>query len=106
LFKKKQLFLLNYAAFFSFLYGFLCCSLFGSSSELFVCTTTSGGCVLGFVFGLGCFLGFVWLWLWLWGRFFNIAAACFGVFAMLESCGRIFMLSGGSTQPIGYGKEN
>jgi hypothetical protein len=35
-----------------------------------------GGCVLGFVFGLGCGFGFVWLLLWLWKRFFNMVVAC------------------------------
>ena len=37
-----------------------------------MCTNWLGGCFLGFVFGLVCFLRFVWLLLWLWMRFFSM----------------------------------
>ena len=37
-----------------------------------MCTSLLDGCVLGFVLGLGWFLGFVLLLLWLWIGFFNM----------------------------------
>ena len=37
-----------------------------------MCTGLLGACFLGFVLGLVCFLGFVWLLLWLWMGFFNM----------------------------------